>query len=190
MWELERYDWSSLRAVASSAAAVPDAIRRLLEAETEVDARAAYWGVDNVVIVQGSLVESALPATSCLVSYLGQVSDGARVVVLELLVQLASGEPDPTEIEAGNVLIGEHCRFEILLGAGTYFRLLEIGTFEEKFLCADLLGICAGNYAEIRPRVSWHLHRMMSEAHEDRLREYLAEWIEELGRVGDSGNVD
>ena len=101
IWERERYDWASLRAM-GSAVTVPKALQRILESTNEAEATSAYWLIDNVVVVQGSLYEAALPAAACLVVALAHCGLPARPKILELLVQIGAGKPDPSEIAAGN----------------------------------------------------------------------------------------
>src|SRR5256885_12610401 len=85
MWEIERYNWSILRA-SGNASGVPHAIRSLLAAASEDEADRWYWKIDNTVIVQGALYEAALPTIRCLIVGLPICSPYARERVLELLV--------------------------------------------------------------------------------------------------------
>jgi len=81
MWELERFDWGSLRSV-RSAAAVPGAIEALRTADTDDVAKEAYWRIDNEVVVQGELFEAAIATACCLVAALGSCTEASRALAL------------------------------------------------------------------------------------------------------------
>ncbi len=179
MWEFERYDWSRLRA-ARSAAGIPAAITELVNATTSEEADAAYWKIDNEVVVQGALFESALPTTRCLTIALHRCTPAARPRVLELLVQLASGEAHPNEIEQGNAGIAGACGRELIAIAGLLFDLIERVGPDEDDLCVDLLGLCARHHHELRERVCWHLRQFTTRSKDSNHEKLVAGWIQEL----------
>jgi hypothetical protein len=122
---LDAVDWNALRAMAS-AAAVPDAVRALVAAGSEHDADAAYWRLDNNVVVQGQLFESALPLVPVLLAALaGPVAEPARVRLADLLVEIASGTPDESERERGNGGLGRACRAAVAEGLWLVYSLLQ-----------------------------------------------------------------
>src|SRR4051794_3440943 len=126
IWELDRHQWAILRTVRGTAEGVPLAIRELAASATPSEADRWYWGVDNVVVRQGSLFEGAVAATSSLLAALHQCSDVARPSILELLQQLGNGEPDPTEIERDTGDLRADCLRELLRGYPMFECLLEI----------------------------------------------------------------
>jgi hypothetical protein len=183
MWEVERYDWSRLRAM-GSASEVPEAISALRRATSAQEAERAYWRIDNVVVVQGALFEAAIPTTTCVVSALYQCSEAARPLMLELLVQLGSGEPDPGEIMAGNGGIQKLCARELGRGASIYLDLLENGSNEERGWCVDLVGICVRADLSLRERGEWYLKRLLSTQPEGALRQLVENWLREIAPEG------
>lgn len=107
--------WGHLRTAIGPATFGPDAIDRLLSARTESEATGAYWELDNRVVVQGQLYEAAERATASILGLLtaGDYTQPGLGRALDLLVEIARGEPDPTEVAAGNVDLGERCRSAI-----------------------------------------------------------------------------
>jgi hypothetical protein len=180
MWEIDRYDWRNLRAQ-GTADRVPEAIMQLVRAKTQEEAEGAYWKIDNTVVVQGALHESAVPTARCLVIGLQQCTAAARPRILELLVQLAGGEPSREELARGNDSLARHCVRELYLAAGCFLALFETGTEEEKSFCVDLLGLCAREYPELRSRVHWYLTRYAKGVLNELMRKLVASWIAELG---------
>lgn len=181
LWETERYDWSKLRSM-GSASSVPQAIVKLQNAASEQEAQDAYWRIDNTVVVQGSLYEAALPAAACAVSALPRCSTPARPWLLELLVQLSTGQPDPIEIQAGNEKLQELCIQAISRGIGMYFDLLENGAEDEREYCVDLLGICAQQDPSLNPRARWYMERLLLEQISSGLRKLTKHWLNELAK--------
>ena len=142
IWECERYKWTELRAM-GTASNIPEAVERLRASKSEQDAEQAYWTIDNVVVVQGSLYEAALSAAACLVIALMHASPVGRPRILELLVQIGAGNPDPIEVGAGNQMLKQKCLRELCKGVAMYLHLLQYGTNEEQLLCIDLICLCA-----------------------------------------------
>jgi hypothetical protein len=179
IWEVERHNWEYLRA-AGSAILVPDALHALGRAESADEARDAYWRIDNVVVVQGSLFQAAPAATACLTSILPRCSPVARTRVLELLVQLGSGTPDPSEITAGNTGLTEACVGEIAKGIALYLHLLESGNDDERGYCVDLLGLCARHDKSLQRLACWYVERLLLEEISEGLQALARDWLEEL----------
>ncbi len=106
-------EWDKLRAIAGqNAGSVPDDIDRMLRAENEDDADSAYWMIDNHVVVQGQLFESALPTGRTVAR---AICEGNPTVfglgrAFDLLVEIAAGESDYSEVELGNEHLGDACR--------------------------------------------------------------------------------
>lgn len=159
-WEIQSYHWSSLRANGDSAA-IPAALVALQHASSEQDALRAYWQIDNVVVVQGALFEAALPTANALLIGLTSCTLTARPHLLELLVQLTSGETAPSEIDHGNDQLAARCRGVLPGGLSVLLALLESGGPAEREHCVDLLGICAQGTPSARAQVVRHLTRLV-----------------------------
>ena len=176
MWESERFDWKRLRS-ATSAEHVPDAVARLRDAADESMADAAYWKIDNEVVVQGLLYEAALPACSCLLQALLHCSPVARSRILELLVQLGAGTPHPSELTAGNLELARRCRKELLRSSVVFFDLLEAADQEWADFCVDLLMICSEEDPSLLEKVRWYFNRLLLVGTSEPLGRLIRGWL-------------
>lgn len=89
-------DWKSLKTNVGNAANVPDAILGLLS-ENEDEVEKAYWQIDNHVVLQSDLSESA----RFLPKYLEEafIKSKYKGSVLELLFQIGNGASLDKELE-------------------------------------------------------------------------------------------
>lgn len=125
--EIARTRWEDFRTLGDCSDGVPDALRRLLAAVDEDEAMAAYWELENVVVVQGQLYSAALPTVSVLLAaLLGELSADARDLVLELLQQIVTGEAGADEAALDPTGLGERCREAARTGLWLVYR--ELGT--------------------------------------------------------------
>ncbi|MEU3267252.1 hypothetical protein [Streptomyces bacillaris] len=125
--EIARTAWADFRTLGDRSSGVPDALRRLLAAADEDEAMAAYWDLENVVVVQGQLHSAALPTVPVLLAgLLDDMSADARDLVLGLLQQIVMGESDEDEVALGNADLGERCREAARTGLWLIYR--ELGT--------------------------------------------------------------
>lgn len=110
--EIARFNWSELRVAMGKATDVPSAIRALLRAQSVKEADAAYWRLENVVVVQGNLYEAALPCVTVLLAALRRADRPAFVTcsLLELLFQIVNGEVHMDERTLGNLDLDKRCR--------------------------------------------------------------------------------
>lgn len=80
--EPRRHDWETLRVMGGRAGHVPAGIQKLLSSETEGDAWAAYWELENRVMVQGQLFEASQHLVPVLLAALADdVPQVARIAV-------------------------------------------------------------------------------------------------------------
>ncbi len=177
--EIDRYDWGNFRAP-DGAGGIPKAMIDLAIATNDEDANKAYWKIDNTAVVQGALYEVAEPTITCLLALLQACTNLARPYILELLVQLASGEAHPSEIEAGNKYLEKNCLRELSRGVAIYFDVIEKGLDKEKIYCVDLLGLCCDYDSSLKPRVIWWFNDLLSENHEPGNQKLIKNWISEL----------
>jgi hypothetical protein len=180
IWEIERYDWSKLRPE-GSASQVPHALRELQLAATESEALAAYWKIDNTIVVQGQVYQAALAAVPCLLGVLLRCTDAARRHVLELLVQIGSGEAAACEIELDEADLVQRCLQEIARGLPIYADILEHTVdADECAFCVDLLGLSCRADCGLRERVLWYFERVRVNASFEGVQRLISSWLEEL----------
>ena len=101
----------------------------------------------------------------------------ARPYVLELLVQLSTGEPAQSEIMAGAQSLQERCQTELTKGFCVYLTVFEEGNEKERTFCVDLLGLCAQQDPSLGSRVKWHLSKLQSEPISDGLKDLATTWL-------------
>lgn len=94
---IELPDWSELEACAghSTATHVPEAIEQLFSPSSSIR-KEAYWKIDNYVVVQGTLYESAPYAARLIVDRVLASPDKLNDQVLDILFELASGASSST----------------------------------------------------------------------------------------------
>lgn len=101
-------DWDGQRTGASGTGeAVSEAFQALLVAESDDEAVAAYWELDNRVVVQGQLFKAAVSLIPALLAaLLANVAEPARYWLIELLIQIAHGEAHASETDPALVPAG------------------------------------------------------------------------------------
>ena len=182
--EFERHDWASLRAT-SDPTRLPFALNVLSTEKNKQALNNAYWGIDNVAVVDGGLFNSAEAVIPCLLSILNACSNEARPFILELLSQLASFYPHPSEIELGNTELGRACMNEISNGVSLYFDILENAQEDEIDHCIDLLEMCCRHNPFLFDRVKWWFERHISVTTDENLKQYLKRLVCVLDREVD-----
>lgn len=112
-------EWRDLRTLLGSADYVPEALDRMPTARSADDATAAYWELDNRVVVQGQLFSAAERLAYSIVERIcaGDYTEAGLPRAVDLLVELACGEADESEIELGNDDLGQRCRERIVVAS-------------------------------------------------------------------------
>lgn len=110
-------NWSELAEANGPASEIGASLELLLSAATPEDATSAYWKLENHVVVQGELFESAEQAVAVVVAaFADSRPRHVRISMLELLYQILRGLPSPCEIERGNADLLARCRARTLEG--------------------------------------------------------------------------
>ncbi len=156
---------------------MPDALIELGRARTSQAADAAYWRIDNVVVLQGALYEAAVATAAVLLVMLPAAEPAARPRVLELLQQFSDGESHPSEINLGNLDLRRACLKELLRGYCLFEYWLGYGSEEEQLLCLDLIGACAAGDTALDARVRHTLHRCSESSTSTNVREHAKRWL-------------
>ncbi|OII68931.1 hypothetical protein [Streptomyces sp. CC77] len=147
--EIAGVDWTAQHSLADRPRDVPASLRQLIAARTE-DEAAAYWGLDNSVVVQGALYGAALPVVPVLpAALLDDLSADARDHVLELLYQIVAGEAGEDEAARGSGALGDRCRAAAREGLWLVYR--ELGTRRR-----DLAEAILDRVEEDRARLAHH----------------------------------
>jgi hypothetical protein len=101
--ELAQHDWPNIRALNGDAADTPITFRLLLASQNEKEVEAAYWMLENYVVVQGRLSEAALHCVPVICAALvdSTRSNLIRGWLLELLFQIVHGFTSPQDKAGG-----------------------------------------------------------------------------------------
>jgi hypothetical protein len=139
----ESPDWDRLRSILGGAEFVPGAVRRMVRATSMEEASAAYWELDNRVVVQGQLFEAALWTARSVAFAVcrGEASACGLTRALDLLVEIAAGEPDQSEVKLGNAGLGDMCRRELRQYLPCFRELAVSGDDQTLLGVLDLLDI-------------------------------------------------
>lgn len=172
----ESPDWSVLRSMIGAAEFVPDAVSRMIHARTAEEASTAYWELDNRVVVQGQLFESAVWTARVVSEAICSAgpSEFGLSSALDLLVEIAAGEADQSELAHGNKNLGDVCRRELRRFLPC-FRGLAVSDVDRVLLgVLDLLDHLEVEREHLHEVASAILRRSVSPAVEARARELSA----------------
>jgi hypothetical protein len=110
-------NWAQVRSALGGSAYVPAALARLIEADSEDEAREAYWELDNGIILQRRIFDAARQIVAPLMISLHRpLSPAARYRILDLLIEISMGVSDLSEDDLGNSGLADQCRQEIRNG--------------------------------------------------------------------------
>jgi hypothetical protein len=172
--ELRATDWKTCSTLTPGGGGrIPAAVRALLAARSSSSADAAYWQLDNHVVVQGQLFGAALPLVPVLLAALGgELAPAARLRVADLLVEITCGTADESEARAGNGELGQACRAAARAGLWLLYALLRDADAPMHERVLQIL------YAvdDDRSRVSELLTHLASEGQDARVRAAAAEF--------------
>ena len=154
-WEAFLLDWNPAGVDGSRIG--PDEVMELLSATSEDAATRAYWRLDGVVCANGITYGVALPVTQMILATLPSCSFPARRRALELLGQIAVGEPD-----AASPDVVLECGAELRQSAWYLIHGLQFDSLELVWLYVDLVGVLGEAYADFNERARKYLERVLS----------------------------
>jgi hypothetical protein len=124
--KLESVMWEQYATAHGDARHIPEAIRSLVS-EDESVRNAAYWQIDNHVVLQSDLYEAAPYVVPFLLEILAGRFRSGRDRLYDLLWEIANGKA-PVEVQsdiAGSnhpMALEKACRMEVLKGMETYLK--------------------------------------------------------------------
>ena len=173
--ELERPKWSELRTLIGFADFVPNSLRKLTDATTTEEIYEAYWNLDNRIVVQGSLFEAAEYVIPILLNMLQNASDPIKASILELLIQMADGWNDKTEVSLGNTWLKDRCHREVQRGIAIFVFHLNSESADIREHCVELIGLTEDNVG----RLVWLLRTVMDKVPDESVREMAKYMLEQ-----------
>lgn len=109
-------DWTSLHTVHGDASAVPNALNGL-RSHDKVESERSYWMLDNQVVVQSDLYDSAYYVIPFVVDIIQDVKNGGHLRAYDLLYEIANGYGPPSiTCKTGDGVtmpLRDACRMEI-----------------------------------------------------------------------------
>ena len=105
------YDWGLLRTSTGNASSIPERLCGLIFATQSDDVQRWYWLLENFIVVQGYVYDSALPSLHVLIVALNlnHISARAKLFIYELIYQIVNGYADNDPLH-GNISIVDTCR--------------------------------------------------------------------------------
>ncbi|MEV4603494.1 hypothetical protein AB0K15_39710 [Amycolatopsis sp. NPDC049253] len=124
---IDSVPWRELRSMRGDVVHVPEALHDLLNASSEEDAEEAYWRLDNNVVVQGQLFDSAVRVIGPLL--LGLVSQRPGFVrehIANLLVEIAVGGPhESVSVADKGEMLDAQCHAELRRGLWIIYKIID-----------------------------------------------------------------
>lgn len=146
--EIARLQWERLREACGSAEQIPYALVEMLNAPNPEAVDAAYWKLENHVVVQGQLFEVAEFVVSVLMAaLLEERPRHVRISILELLFQIVSGEAHEDEVSLGNADLAGKCQAKALEGLWVLYRELAFG---ERDAAQEILEVIEKDTARLK----------------------------------------
>jgi len=119
-------NWSNLKTAGGDASTVPDAIRGLISEDPAVQ-EASYWKLDNHVVLQSDLFDSAPSVVPFLLEILSSRAGYGLCRVFDLLYEIANGyaaKDIVVDFDGEEMSLVTACRKASLRGLDLYFREL------------------------------------------------------------------
>lgn len=147
----------------------------MVHATTPEEAESAYWELDNRVVVQGQLFESAAWTARIVSDAIcnGEPSEFGLTSGLDLLVEIAAGEPDQSELAHGNKELGNLCRRELRQFLPCFRRFALSGVDRTLIGVMNLLDLLEIERERVRETAETIIRRGVSSAVEQRARELI-----------------
>lgn len=129
--ELRDHDWPALQTIRGPATDVPVTLTSVFTSESPGDLKELYWRLENHVVVQSQLFDSALAVVPVLLAALvDSLHRHARIFALELLFHIVGGESHELEVGRGQPDLGARCREEARKGLWLLYREALLGHTE------------------------------------------------------------
>jgi hypothetical protein len=175
--EMSKHAWDSLRSFRGSSTTLPDAIRSLVRADSDDEADAAYWAIDNVTLVQGRLSQSSVAVAASLVAGLGVSTRLAKGYIIDLLAQISGGYDDHVDLASVGPVSWSDCMREIAEGFDVYLTMLDV---EGNSSCVDLILMCATFDPALRARAVETFQHILSSGDFPDIQDLVAASLAEL----------
>jgi hypothetical protein len=140
MWYSNIEKWDNLEA-ASNPSRVPEFIDLIIHAKTEEEAEEYYWGIDNTVILQGTLYESAVPTLYLVLEKIRCSELPGRNYLIQFIEQVALSENYESKIKKED--FKNQCLSMIKNNKNYFYEIFDFGLLIEKTCSFFILCKCA-----------------------------------------------
>jgi hypothetical protein len=158
-WD-ELIDWGEIGCAHGPANGVPNALDALAAASTEAAALDAYWKLDNVIVVQGSVYEAGPLTVEPLLRIVATAAGPGRRWALELLLQMVGGWTHPEERERLGRDLVEECRARSKAGLEVVYAQAAAGDADCRELACEIARSVETRPGELERRVRWLAARL------------------------------
>jgi hypothetical protein len=151
-WD-QNVTWPPEWVAVGDAQTVVNSLRSLWYASNDEEATVAYWGVDNVVVVQGTVYPAAGVVSEVLVRMVAHGSSCTRRWALELLLQLCDGWPLPNSAPAAASM--SRCSAALSGSIEVMYSLLTSHDSGVRLLAAEVVKRVDQQPERLKQRVGW-----------------------------------
>jgi hypothetical protein len=189
-WEAERTDWAALGAGHGRAAEIPSLIEALAAETHEEAARRLISDIEFTMCPSQFLYESVLYAIPLLLDALPRSTDTSRKRILELLQEIACGDPDPYVPEERRGAFMERCFLEIGRGLSVLFSILESGSEDELENCVVVIANYVDHDPAVCDRALWYIDKIRLREIDPGLRALLDNGAKEIALTKARSSAD
>lgn len=175
---LNSVSWSTLATSHGHAAHVPGALKSLASEDGDVRS-AAYWQLDNSVVLQSDLSESAFYVVPFVIDLLRELPIPARALIYKLLFELANGSAlDTVTVRLPNgtdIALEEATHREVAKGLDLYFRDVHSDDLATSYGALELLSVLDLEQDVVKARLKADVGMTSDEPLKSRLSAILEE---------------
>ncbi len=166
LWDLDRVDWAQAWTATGSGESIPQVLRTLSVVDAMDAGWEVYWQLDNVVVVQNTLYPAAEYVVPFLLRLAAFGDQLPRLFAIELLIQIAAGEGDPSASLEADRTLGDRCRNGIRRGIECFYALVRSQDPEVRVRALYLIDLVEVD----RDRLVWTLDSVASTERDHRAR--------------------
>lgn len=159
LWD-DEIDWSQVRCALGGSEGVPVALASLAAAASEKEATEAYWKLDNVVVVQGSVFEAGPLVVEPLIRMVASSVGPVRRWSLELLLQMLGGWTEPAELERIGRDLVQECRARAMAGLEVFYAITAGEDKDCRELACEIARSVETRPGEFARRMRWLASRL------------------------------
>lgn len=163
--------WDASWQASGRSSDVVESLRDLWSSRDDDAAAAAYWGIDNVVVVQGTVYPAAGVVVEVLQRMIVHGTDLVRRWALELVLQVLDGWALPGSDGAAEAIL--RSRTAVLRSLDAVYSLLVSREAEVRALAVEIVSRVEPDPALLQARLTWAANREQNEAVRSTIAQHL-----------------